>query len=132
MFGIDDWEFLAKDNSLNGVDEGANPLGLVLTGGALKGMWSISASAFDLYDSLMLVVKGANPNNYVGYLLDSVSGTYTTVFFKTNSKGKVSSQDISHVSLYGVVAAVPVPAAGLLLLGALGGLAALRRRRAAV
>lgn len=37
---------------------------------------------------------------------------------------------LSHVSLYGV-AAIPVPAAGFLLLGALGGLVALRRRHRA-
>ncbi len=41
------------------------------------------------------------------------------------------TQSLSHGSLYGklVPTAVPLPAAGLMLLGALGGLAALRRRR---
>lgn len=41
-----------------------------------------------------------------------------------------NGQDLSHTTLYGV-SAVPIPAAGLLLIGALGGLVGLRRRRKA-
>ena len=46
----------------------------------------------------------------------------TSVTFSSSLGGNVRIDDI-------VVAAIPVPAAGLLLFGALGGLAALRRRR---
>jgi hypothetical protein len=127
MFGISNWAFLAKDNDLDGVNEGSNPLGLWLSGGLESGTWSINSNAFILYSSLMLVLKGSNPNSYVGYLLNSTTGSYATTFF--NKKGK--GQGISHVSLYGVLApaAVPVPAAGLMLMGALGALSLARRRK---
>lgn len=49
------------------------------------------------------------------------------VFFRTANKGSARVDDI-----VADTAPIPVPAAGFLLIGALGGLAALRRRRRAV
>ncbi len=49
----------------------------------------------------------------------------------TSNKVDKKSANLRVDSIAGTVAAVPVPAAGFLLLGALGGLAALRRRRKA-
>ena len=63
------------------------------------------------------------------------STTLATVFTIPNLTQSVrvswTSSTPSAVAVLGVVAAVPVPAGGLLLLGALGGLTALRRRKMA-
>ena len=80
----------------------------------------------------MLVVKAGNElrlpdpaatslQRYLGYLEHAGTG-------RTHDN---ELRDISHLMLYATPAlpAVPVPAAGFLLIGALGGLAALRRRR---
>jgi len=58
-------------------------------------------------------------------------GLNNSVFFLAFDDGQGSSADDNHDDLIVRVnvAAVPIPAAGFLLIGALGGLAALRRRR---
>ncbi len=69
----------------------------------------------------MLVVKAGN--EFIAYLLDLTQGTsgiWTTQGL-VNDKGKL--RDVSHLTLYTTPAVVPVPAAGFLLIGALGGLA---------
>jgi hypothetical protein len=73
---------------------------------------------------LVFKVGGATFNpDYAAFAVDSgeVEGTWSNV--------PRQGAGLSHVTLYGSVAPVPLPAAGLMLLGALGGLAALRRRR---
>ena len=155
MFGYTDWMYDAKDNNVDGVDDGTNSLSLSLTGGTLAGgadgagtgdlggLWSIISNAFDLYDDIMIVFKSASaeiidPNMYVAYLLTdgTTSGAYQSPFINTKNGNLV---DISHVSIYyrgdgdDGTPPVPLPAAGFLLLGAMGGLgvAGWRRRRKA-
>ena len=68
--------------------------------------------------------------NYMALFDSSFAGIDT--FRITSDKVDKKSANLRVDSIAGSVpAAVPVPAAGLLLLGALGGLAALRRRRTA-
>lgn len=128
VFGILDWEFVAKIDGLDGTD---GPLTLI--GDAISGEWFIDASIFDLWDNVMITFKGPNkaePETVVAYLVNTTNGSYSTPFFKT--EGGTQPQEISHVSLFvSGPAVIPVPAAGFLLLGALGGLAALRRRKTA-
>jgi len=108
--------------------------GLVLTGDNQSGTWSISQALFDSYARLMVVFKGPDqaspvqPKGVVAYLLSDITGTYDTPF-NNPMGGQPNPMDISGVSLY---AAIPLPAGGLLLLTALGGLgiAARRRRKA--
>jgi len=68
------------------------------------------------------------PGSVIGYLIQDLAGEYDTPFSKTVRNGNIAFQGISHISLY-VATPIPVPAAGFLLIGALGGLALLRRRQ---
>jgi hypothetical protein len=93
----------------------------------LSGTWSISVPVgFVLTNVHLLFQTGVaqlNPDWAVFSIPDGIlSGSWT-----------VERHALSHANVYGTLtpAAIPVPAAGLMLLGALGGLAALRRRRRA-
>jgi hypothetical protein len=66
-----------------------------------------------------------------GVFVQQGVGAHTTLFLGFDDAPKRADSDFDDFMIRMDVAAVPVPAAGLLMLGALGGLAALRRRRAA-
>ena len=124
LFGTNTWTETAKINSpglLDGI------LSMTYDNGNTSGTWSVSSWAG--IGSAMLVVKAGN--EFIAYLLDLTAGTsgiWTTQGLVNNNN---ELRKISHLTLYTTPAIppVPVPAAGLLLIGALGGLAALRRRR---
>ncbi|MEX0282396.1 MAG: VPLPA-CTERM sorting domain-containing protein [Arenibacterium sp.] len=143
LFGITDWSFLAKKDiggGLSGTD-----IGLSVTGGSTAGSWSVDAGALDAYDSVTIVLKASN--SFAAYLYQpgsdaGSSGSWATDAF-TNKQGKV--QALSHLSIYtsGVcdpinqvcgppVGQVPIPASLPLMMGALGivGVVARRRRKA--
>jgi len=126
MFGYD-WDRIAKTDIIPGSD---GPL--TIGGDEITGTWSIAQSVFDMYKHVMLMFKGGNvaePGSLIGYLVNTTSGTFDTPFFMPPRLGE---GEISHVSLYvsGMnVPEIPLPAAGFLMLGAIGGLAAIRRRR---
>jgi len=74
----------------------------------------------------MIVFKVGSANSPPGFaaflladFINAVSGEWSVT----------ESQSLSHVSLYANVAPIPLPAAGFLLIGALGGLGLMRRRR---
>ena len=81
-------------------------------------------------DALYILMKiGGGKNEAAHFLIKNTFGAGLQI-----SWDAVSGQGagLSHYTTFGVTPPpVPVPAAGLLLLGALGGLAALRRRRTA-
>ena len=101
FFGFSDWGFDARDNDVDGVDSGTNSLGLSLVGGSISGAWSISATAFSLFSDIMLVFKSGSglPGVFVGYLLNSTSGSYLSPFVNPDPDPDVL-KDISHMSLY--------------------------------
>lgn len=128
LFGRTNWAQLAKFDTPGG---GSNTNGLSLSGNN----WSFAGSL--LYDAVAIVLKQSNTFSaylFVGGLASS--GTWSTPGFGQQSGG------LSHMSIYTsgdrIVPppppppVVPLPAAGFLMLGALGGLAALRRRCKAV
>jgi hypothetical protein len=93
----------------------------------LFGTWSISVpTGFVLSNVYLLFQTGVaqlNPDWAVFSIPNGIlAGSWT-----------VERNGLSHANVYGTLtpATVPVPAAGLMLLGALGGLVALRRRRKA-
>jgi hypothetical protein len=100
--------------------------------GGLSGSWSFalpSAPAGYIWTNLVLAFKSGvaqlNPD-WAAFVLPSgvTSGSWSIAS---------GQQSLSHANLYGqmVVAPVPVPAAGLMLAGALGAAAMVRRRRKA-
>jgi hypothetical protein len=134
IFGSANWVLTAKLDM-------PNPLGSY-TGGTVgifsmtinadgkSGTWSVSSWLG--IEAATLVLKGGP--NFAAYLLDltaGLSGEWRTDALLVGNPQRPNTAGLSHISLYTTPAVIPVPAAGLLLLGALGGLAALRRRRRA-
>ena len=132
MFGFTDWVFDAKDNDVDGVDQGANSLGLSLVGDQQSGTWSINANAFSLFSDIMLVFKDGNgvPPVYVGFLLNATSGAYTSPFLNPNTGNR---KNISNVALYVRGGGTTVPEPGTLgLLGlAIGAMGFTMRKKKA-
>ena len=132
-FGYDDWVQDAKDNDLDGVDEGDNTSGFSVTdeGDQLSGEWTFSGSLAGR--DLMLVFKDgdkAAPNGLVSYFVDATSGTYDSMFYN-DSDDLDNPKQISHLSVWTRVDSVEVPAPamlGLIGIGLLGMLAVGRRR----
>lgn len=81
----------------------------------------------------VLVVFKSGDNPLVGYLLDTanLAGTWSNPFTDPpfDLPGNSAEQGVSHITVYGDVAPIPVPAAGLVMLGALGALGGVAARR---
>ena len=105
-----------------------------IEGNPPPGAYDFSSYFTDMVGDVLVVFKGGD-NPLVGYLLDTadLSGTWSNPFTDPpfDLPGEATAQAVSHITIYGDVAPIPVPAAGVLMLGALGalgGLAARRRR----
>ena len=113
-------------------------------GGNMAGDFSIAASLLSTYSSFVLVFKSAQeditaPSEVVAYKLGTqLTGDYLSPFAKTTGNNcdvdptyADCAREISHVALLGKIAAVPLPASGLLLLSVLGAGAFVGRRKKA-
>lgn len=109
FFDIDSWDYVDK------IDGDPEP-GTYDFSGLFEGM---------VGDVLVVFKKGQYP--LVGYLLgtDDLTGEWTNPFVPEDA----DDQSVSHITVYGNVAPIPVPAAGLLMLGALGALGGVAARR---
>ena len=141
FFGISDW----SENGKIDTDDGAGTNGsLTISGTDINdgGSWSISG--FDSSLTYMLLFKdgsSALPSTLIGYLITTATGAFDQVFSNCSASGCVPRTDaISNIRLFSSTSdpnnnnPIPLPAAGFLLLGALGalgGLGAYRRRQTA-
>ncbi|MEX0269741.1 PEP-CTERM sorting domain-containing protein [Leptolyngbyaceae cyanobacterium UHCC 1019] len=135
FFGLTNWNFGGK------IGETAGYGG---SGSGQQGLWNIAQTLQPTWQNVMLVFKSGAGTSLVGYQLDKgvTSGTWTSPFEKLLFDVR-NTKDVSHISVYfteglstgsagGNSEAAPEPStmAGLAIAGA--GLAAYRRRRAAV
>lgn len=126
FFDINTWDY---EGSLGSA-------GLTGTSWGKSGTYDLTSLFAGLTGDVMLVFKGARGTSLVAYQLDldNPAGTWTTPFdcdrFACNAKG--NRKWARHISVYSNLAPIPLPAAGLMLIGALGGLALVKRRRRAV
>ncbi len=99
------------------------------TASRLSGTWSLlDGLSFAADEFYAIALKGSN-TSFV-YLLDTsaTSGTWSMVDL---INGGGNNPGLSNITLFGTATptTIPLPATGLLLLGALGGLGLMRRRR---
>lgn len=132
FFNLTDW--VVGDSTVAGVGDGFANFLDAPEANATSGSWSLAS--FTSMGSLMIVLKSGH--QFGAFLLseatDSLSGTWNITRDRCNARGICTTigKQLSHASVYyNLPAAVPVPAAGFMLLGGLGGLAALRRKRKA-
>lgn len=118
------------DKSDNAVD-GSDPDALnVVTGsliGGLTGTFDIDTA--DTYGGYVIVLKGGGGQNDPGWGAFSFTDLSAVFEWWITDSARKNPNALSHVDLYGIVAPVPLPAAGFLLIGGLGGLAMVRRRK---
>lgn len=125
FFGETNWTFLDKLEGANDIPSGASG-----TYNFTDAVAALMLPAEQRIDDFMLVFKDGNDTTLVGYLVSELSGDWDSPFLNPpfGFSGD-SPKDVSHISGYYTTAAIPLPAAGILLISALGGLGIAARRR---
>jgi hypothetical protein len=142
LFGSTGWTELFKVDSSSGT---AGNLTTTASGSQTSGTWSLSNFDFNLYESVMFVLKGGN--TFTAYLSDlaTTSGIWDTDDLLKGNGSDITKTNpgLSHFTVWGIAAtpdvpevpevpeepvSVPEPSVMLGLL-AIGGAMGLRRRR---
>jgi hypothetical protein len=89
-----------------------------------SGTWSYNGTTGVKITSFVLKAGSA----FAYYKMNTPSASFSNIAWSTSDLG---NKNLSHFSAYDTVAPVPLPASGILMLGVIGGIAALRRRMAA-
>lgn len=148
MFGQASWSLIQKFDVIDGksIDGSEGGFSFSSADKNFSGRWSISQTLLDSWKFLAIVMKDGNqdPIPTLAYLVNTVGGAWNTPWAKQKCTGTGDKKtcvweplnSLSNVQLWvseknitPPPPPVPLPAAGFLLVGALGGLAALRRRR---
>ena len=130
QIGTTVYGFVAKndiDDGLSGAD-----IGLTVSTGT-SGTWSFDATKWGAgdYGDFIIVLKAASTPGYAAWLFEGADAASTSGEWLISwLTGNEQIPNLSHIAIY--AAPIPLPAAGWLLISALGGLgfAARRRRKA--
>jgi hypothetical protein len=133
---ISGWSLLDSIGSVSSGGEQLSSGGLfkINTTDQESGTWTlVDPFAFSAFKSYVFVLKGAT--NQVAYFMDSTffNGNWNnTDLGFTNPGGQFTVPELSNIRLFEVDSTViPLPAAGWLLIGGIGALVAVRRRKKA-
>ena len=128
LFEIDAWSF---DDKINVEDTLLGDMFKITVGtGATTGTWSLlEGFDFPVGESFAIALKAGSAQSGAGsvvYLLDTLAtnGTWNTI--------DLNEKQLSNITLFGTdtpAAPIPLPAAGVLLITALGGMGLISRRR---
>ena len=127
IFGLTGWNELLKVDASSGEESGSG-ITLTVTSNIDESAGTWAVNSFAGFENVMFVLKGGN--TFSAFLMNTsiLSGNWNneSIF---NQSG--NNPGLSHFTVYasGTPAVIPLPAAGLLLISALGGLAAMRRVR---
>lgn len=133
-FGFDDWKLIASIGSVSDTSNqfsDGSPFSFSITlgdDGKQSGTWALNPLLTWGTGEYAFVLKGSTDN--AAYWMDTAftSGSWNvTDLFNPGE----NNPDLSNIRLFGtaVLAPIPLPAAGWLMLAGLGGLAAMRRRK---
>ena len=130
FFGMSNWVAKTSQGGLTGTGTDID-LSVTFTDPNDAGTWSILN--FDSNLDYLLVFKDGNnktPSSLIGYLIETMSGSFGNPFYNCNPQGcSIAPDAISNITLFAKPAPIPLPAALPLFLVALAGTGLIARRR---